>query len=585
MANRENIYERPAFSQWAEERVTQPPRFDNIRLDRVPVRERRDGQAATSPELAWNARRRHAPCHTRVPATCQVDCHYLRLDEEFEYVIRLSHILSVPGHASLDRASWVLLAFSPPFAPYRWPILSRPTPFPRQEFAPEGEIFVSGDPLPRDSAYALYEASLVARAGDPGRFISEFRREARMRSKGRLVSWTQVEYHQIFPAHRADLYPEIPSDWAEWEVPEKMLVPLPPSLAYAGSRLLRNDRLAWAIFYTEWVVLVFGRWVADAYHRGLLWRLPKRVLTGIQDLGLGELLRLSSFPVKGVDALLGLHDKIDWAGVRPALARVGAVPLENIGGSFSIEEHVGMPVQGNLQRDEDEEVVAEGRWDDPLFLREPPRRGIRLRSTAQPENPRRVIPSPPGKPMPVLPAEKRTPHSARPLSSCLSTMALPPSSHRGELPPASASALAASSVPDNTPVVAVEGIPQGGDMLSATRIEEWMWRLNIHYALGAYFPGTGMNEEDIARAFALLLVERDQARNRVASIDRALREEKLDRRQLSIVQERAADHLRQAQGDLDELRGRLSSKEEGSEKKGGSQGSVGFGSEDGRNRK
>jgi hypothetical protein len=112
-----------------------------------------------------------------------------------------------------------------------------------------------------------------------------------------------------------------------------------------------------------------------------------------------------------------------------------------------------------------------------------------------------------------------------------------------------------------------------------------MWRLNIHYALGAYFPGTGMNEEDIARAFALLLVERDQARNRVASIDRALREEKLDRRQLSLVQERAADHLRQAQGDLDELRGRLSSKEEGSEKKGGSQGSVGFGSEDGRNRK
>jgi hypothetical protein len=60
-------------------------------------------------------------------------------------------------------------------------------------------------------------------------------------------------------------------------------------------------------------------------------------------------------------------------------------------------------------------------------------------------------------------------------------------------------------------VVAVEDAPQVGDTLSATGIEEWMWRLNIHYALGAYFPGTGMNEEYIARAFALLLVERDQA--------------------------------------------------------------------------
>jgi hypothetical protein len=244
MAHRDTIHERPAFSQRAEERVTQPPRFDNTSLDKVPVRERRDGQAATSPELAWNARRRHVPCHARVPATCQFESRYLRLDEEFEYVIRLSHIISVPGHALLDRASWVFLAFSLLFAPYRWAILSRSTPFPRQEFSPEGEIFVSGEPLPRDSAYALYEATLAARAGDPGLFITEFWREARMRSKRRLVSWTQVEYHHIFPAHLADLYPEIPSDWAEWEVPEKMVVPLQPSLSYAQIRLLRNDRLA-----------------------------------------------------------------------------------------------------------------------------------------------------------------------------------------------------------------------------------------------------------------------------------------------------------------------------------------------------
>jgi hypothetical protein len=226
------------------------------------------------------------------------------------------------------------------------------------------------------------------------------------------------------PAHRADLYPENPSNWAEWEVPEKMVVPLPPSLAYEGNRLLRNDRLAWAIFYTEWAVLVLGRWVADAYHRGLLWRLPKRLLTGIQDLDLGDLLRLSYFPVKGVDAFLGLHGQIDWAGLRQALARVGAIPVEQISGNFSIGDRVGMPVQGNLQMDEDEEVVANGLLDNPLFLQKTPRRGIRLRLTAQPENPPQMVHYPPGEHMTALPAEKRTPHSGRPLSSFLSMMAL-----------------------------------------------------------------------------------------------------------------------------------------------------------------
>jgi hypothetical protein len=64
-----------------------------------------------------------------------------------------------------------------------------------------------------------------------------------------------------------------------------------------------------------------------------------------------------------------------------------------------------------------------------------------------------------------------------------------------------------------------------------------MWRLNIHYALGNCFPGTDANEEDIARALALLLIECNKARNRVKSIDCALGEERLDPRQLSLVQE------------------------------------------------
>jgi hypothetical protein len=121
---------RPHFSLWADERRTLPARFENGRIDHVPIRERRKNQPATGPELAWNARRRHAPCHIRVPATAVVDCHYLRLEEEFEYVIRLSHILTTPTSSPLTRVSWSFLAFSPPYAPFRWPILPRPTPFP-----------------------------------------------------------------------------------------------------------------------------------------------------------------------------------------------------------------------------------------------------------------------------------------------------------------------------------------------------------------------------------------------------------------------------------------------------------------------
>jgi hypothetical protein len=149
--------------------------------------------------------------------------------------------------------------------------------------------------------------SPLSRLGDPGRFVTEFRKQARMRMKNRLVSWTQVEYHQIFPANRATLYPATPVDWTEWEVPLSMTVPLPPSLSYAGIRLLRGDLPTWAIFYTEWTVITFGRWTADAHYRGLLWRLPRRVILGVQDLGVRELLHSSPFTISAVEALLDLH--------------------------------------------------------------------------------------------------------------------------------------------------------------------------------------------------------------------------------------------------------------------------------------
>jgi hypothetical protein len=74
------------------------------------------------------------------------------------------------------------------------------------------------------------------------------------------------------------------------------------------------------VFFTEWTVLVFRRWVLDAFHRGILWRLPQRVLNGIRDLGPVELLHSTSYTMKDVEVLLEIHGGVDWEHRSPASA-------------------------------------------------------------------------------------------------------------------------------------------------------------------------------------------------------------------------------------------------------------------------
>jgi hypothetical protein len=76
------------------------------------------------------------------------------------------------------------------------------------------------------------------------------------------------------------LYPPTPEEWEDWECPVGMIVPLPAVVC--GSRLVHGDPLHWGIFYSECVVNVVGRFVADAHHRGVLWRFPERVVDSIQ---------------------------------------------------------------------------------------------------------------------------------------------------------------------------------------------------------------------------------------------------------------------------------------------------------------
>jgi hypothetical protein len=66
------LVRRVPFTTWAQERVAGSVRFDNRRLDNVPLRpsrkmDPRDSLPATGPEEVWKARRRHAPAPSACP--------------------------------------------------------------------------------------------------------------------------------------------------------------------------------------------------------------------------------------------------------------------------------------------------------------------------------------------------------------------------------------------------------------------------------------------------------------------------------------------------------------------------------------
>jgi hypothetical protein len=134
--------------------------------------------------------------------------------------------------------------------------------------------------------YALYLSILMAGHGDPGRFIEEYRKEHKNRRQGVLLSWAQFEYYQVQQGIKRALFPLTLEDWAKWECQIGMIVPLPAVFHYRGSRLVRGDPPHWGIFYSELVLNVLGRFVADAHHRGILWRLLEKVVEKIPRLEL-----------------------------------------------------------------------------------------------------------------------------------------------------------------------------------------------------------------------------------------------------------------------------------------------------------
>jgi hypothetical protein len=206
-----------------------------------------------------------------------------------------------------------LVCFDRPLLPPGWPQLSRPTWDPIREFPTTGHLSTPDDDFARDSAYALFRASGVAGIGDPGRSIREFRREKRDRRRNVLVSWSQMEFLELSAAARWYLYPALPDWWVEVEVSTAMSVPITPVLTYRGSGIIRGDPLHWAIFRSEWTVLIFGRWCADVHFRGIIWYLMPKLRDWISQMGEAELLEGSGLDVSTTILALMKHDAWNWA--------------------------------------------------------------------------------------------------------------------------------------------------------------------------------------------------------------------------------------------------------------------------------
>jgi hypothetical protein len=58
---------------------------------------------------------------------------------------------------------------------------------------------------------------------------------------------------------------------------------------------------------------VFGRWIANIHFRGLLWQLPRKVRSRINQLGLSVLLQGGSLSLDEAHILLAVHDTVEWS--------------------------------------------------------------------------------------------------------------------------------------------------------------------------------------------------------------------------------------------------------------------------------
>ena len=267
---------------------------------------------------AWNERRKHAPCSEAVPPAWGLDALYLRHPDERSYCDRLRQ-LRVDD--SLTSLSTDLVCLSPPWVPYRWDPPQHRIEVNRNRYPGTGDLKdPSGSDICLDSAWQLRIASIEGGTGEPGRMLTEIRKEHRdARKHNFLVPYQQVEFYEQHFDGRHRHYVACPDWWraGAW-TSQHMFVPVPPCVTYRASRLLSGPSkhaeapFWWLVFESEWVVLLFGRWCTDIQQRGIMWRLPERGRAGVTQMGVDRLLYKSSVSPSEVDQWLADHDAYNW---------------------------------------------------------------------------------------------------------------------------------------------------------------------------------------------------------------------------------------------------------------------------------
>jgi hypothetical protein len=79
--------------------------------------------------------------------------------------------------------------------------------------------------------------------------------------------------------------------------------------------------------------------VADAHHRGILWRLPEKVVENIPRLGLEYLLEGSPSQVDTDQQLIRTQGEYDWSSWgQKGYHLVGGVPVHLVGTEYLIQD-------------------------------------------------------------------------------------------------------------------------------------------------------------------------------------------------------------------------------------------------------
>jgi hypothetical protein len=256
-----------------------------------------------------------------VPARWNLDALYFRAPEEEAYARKLSALL-VPPDAASCKISFEMLSFPNTLIPFRWPLPQTPCPADYRNFSPRGDLpDPHGGDIALDSAWALRDGALAEDCGEPGRLISEIRKEQRdlTRKYAEFIPYQAIEYYRQNVYARKELYPAIPRWWEEVWVSQRMFVPLHPVLTYRARSFLPDKfGTAEALYFqkvleAEWSALVFSRWCSDIPQRGIMWALTPRLRQNINELGVESLLHGSTYSVDDVKDWLWEHDNYAWS--------------------------------------------------------------------------------------------------------------------------------------------------------------------------------------------------------------------------------------------------------------------------------